>query len=92
MTLLHHCLCALVAAAVVRAAPPPRATVLGASADHVHALPLPDFAKGKVMAFEFGKVAPSDKVAVFDFDGTLANPMVCMGHRCPEHVWGTCSP
>jgi len=38
------------------------------------------------------QVAPSSKVAVFDFDGTLANPMVCMGQRCPEHVWGAYKP
>lgn len=30
---------------------------------------------------------PSTKLAVFDFDGTLINPLVCMGDYCPDAIW-----
>jgi hypothetical protein len=44
-------------------------------------------ARDLTLAFSFGNPAPSSKLAVFDFDGTLGNPLTCMGQRCPNEVW-----
>jgi hypothetical protein len=44
-------------------------------------------ARDLALAFSFGNPAPSSKLAVFDFDGTLGNPLTCMGQRCPNDVW-----
>lgn len=34
------------------------------------------YAAGKAVAFSYGSPVPSTKLAVFDFDGTLINPLV----------------
>lgn len=45
------------------------------------------YASDKAVAFSYGTPAPSTKLAVFDFDGTLINPLVCMGDYCPDAIW-----
>ena len=57
------------------------------AAAYARELPVPPEAAGHLLAFEYGNVTAASKVAVFDFDGTLASPVVCMGSHCPEHVW-----
>lgn len=53
-------------------------------------LDLPAEAEGHILAFEYGRVQSSTKLAVFDFDGTLGGPTVCMDRPdrpCPAEVW-----
>ena len=58
------------------------------AASFARELAIPPEANGHLLAFEYGNVTrSSSKVAVFDFDGTLAVPTACMGTLCPEHVW-----
>ena len=58
---------------------------------NVRELPLPDHAKGRMLAFEYGSTVPSTKLAAYDFDGTLASPQVCMGTYCPG-AWAGSGP
>ena len=54
---------------------------------HVHVMDMPGAAAGRVLGFSYGQVPPSEKLAVFDLDGTLINPQVCTGEFCPKETW-----
>jgi hypothetical protein len=55
---------------------------VAAAVEHFEWLDLPEFARGKMLAFSYGTPTPSTKLAVFDLDGAVLFPHLCRACCC----------